>query len=63
MNLINCSYTQSITYSWIDNPYSLGSYSGYSTTLSTALDAKIVHEGRESQRRHYTKKRGQYTSG
>ena len=44
---INCSYTQSITYSWIDNPYSLGSYSGYSTTLSTALDAKIVHEGEE----------------
>jgi monoamine oxidase len=44
---IQCSYTQSITYSWIENPYSLGSYSGYSTTLSTALDAKTVYGGEE----------------
>jgi monoamine oxidase len=40
-------YTKPITYSWLDAPYSKGSYSGYSTVLSTELDQKIVYEGEE----------------
>lgn len=38
-------YSNTITYSWIDHPYSLGSYSGYSTTLSSELDEKIDNNG------------------
>ena len=40
-------YTKPLTYSWLDAPYSKGSYSGYSTTCSTELDRKIVYEGEE----------------
>lgn len=38
-------YSNPVTYSWMDNPYSLGSYSGYSTTLSSELDIKIENRG------------------
>ncbi len=42
---IDQNYTNAVTYSWINNPYSLGSYSGYSTTLSAELDDKTTHNG------------------
>lgn len=37
------TYTDCLHYSWNDNPYSLGSYSGYSTSLGAELDRKIQY--------------------
>ncbi len=41
------TYTNPVMHSWIDDIYALGSYSGYSTTLSEELDKKSYHGGIE----------------
>lgn len=39
------TYTTPVMHSWMDDIYTLGSYSGYSTTLSEELDKNLIKEG------------------
>ena len=41
------SYTTPVTHTWFDDPYAKGSYSSYSTILSSELDDKIMVQGEE----------------
>lgn len=40
-------FDEPVTYSWINNPYACGSYSGYSICNSTEYDEKSIYKGVE----------------